>query len=234
MQWRVTRFPILASTNDLALEWIRAGRARVGDVLVAGEQTSGRGRLGRGWHSARGALLMTAVLPFSPERLGWTSLAAGIAVAEAVRELGAEAGVKWPNDVVLHGQKLAGILGESAVSGVLALGIGLNVSNPPPEDPAVAARSIRLIDVLPDVTVEAVLEAVLGRLASRWEDAAASDLTPLRRAWEEMDTTRGRRVRWSAEDLVGTAEGVDASGALVLRTEGGRVVAASVGEVTFL
>src|SRR5579872_1660136 len=101
MEWRIHRFETLASTNDLALEWMRAGRAGPGDVLVAAEQSAGRGRPGRRWESPEGALLLTAVLPFTPARVGWTALAAGIAVARAARDLGAPAGVKWPNDVAL-------------------------------------------------------------------------------------------------------------------------------------
>src|SRR5689334_17674790 len=100
MDWRIHHFPTLPSTNDLALDWMRAARARAGDVLVAAEQLAGRGRPGRVWRSSRGALLLTAVLPFRPERAGWSALAAGIAVALAAADLGAPASVKWPNDVL--------------------------------------------------------------------------------------------------------------------------------------
>src|SRR3954469_13932066 len=113
MNWRIERFAVLPSTNDLALTRMRCGEARAGDVIVAGSQSAGRGRPGRTWHSPEGALLMTAVLPFHPARAGWNALAAGAAVASAVRALGAPAGVKWPNDVVIHGRKLAGILAET-------------------------------------------------------------------------------------------------------------------------
>lgn len=240
MEWRITRFPILASTNDLALEWIRAGRAAAGDVLVTAEQTSGRGRRGREWVSPRGALLCTVVLPFRVERGGWTALAAGLAVAGAVRELGAPAGVKWPNDVTLHGRKLAGILVEAPVPHLAAVGIGLNVRNelPPPE----VAAAARLADTLPEVTVEAALEAVLSSLGRWWPHLLAADPALLRRAWAALDTTAGRRVRWSETTArgstegttEGTAEGVQADGALRLRTSDGRRVTAAVGEVEFL
>jgi BirA family biotin operon repressor/biotin-[acetyl-CoA-carboxylase] ligase len=238
MHWRLRRFPILASTNDLALEWLRSGQAAAGDVLVAEEQLAGRGRPGRVWHSAKGALLFTAVLPFRPERVGWTSLTAGIAVAEAVRSLDAPAGVKWPNDVVLEGRKLAGILAETTATTsppchILAVGIGVNVTNPLPDDPALAGRAARLADFLPAVTTEQVLEAVLQRLAERWPLLAASDLGPLLQAWVELDTTRGRRVRWSQEDLTGVAQGVDDAGALLILADDGRRVAAAAGEVEF-
>lgn len=234
LSWRVTRFPILASTNDLALEWMRAGTARAGDVLVTAEQTSGRGRPGRTWHSPKGALLMTAVLPFLPERVGWTSLAAGLAVARAAGSLGAPAGVKWPNDVVLEGRKLAGILAETSVPHLVAVGIGLNVTNPLPPDPHLAARTARLADSIPDVTVEHALEAVLAQLDAAWQLLQAPDLTPLQASWRDLDTTSGRRLRWSQQDLTGTALGVDDRGALRLRTSDGTIVTAAVGEVGFL
>lgn len=234
MNWNVTRFPLLASTNDLALEWLRAGQARAGDVLVTAEQLAGRGRPGRSWHSPRGALLMTAILPFAPERVGWTALAAGIAVASAVRELGAPAGVKWPNDVVLEGRKLAGILAETSVPGLVAVGIGMNVTNPLPPDPDLAARTARLADLVPGVDVDGMLQRVLGHLAGTWSLLAAADLHPLQRAWTELDTTQGRRVQWSAAGVCGTAEGIDETGALLLRTDDARLVTAAVGEVTFL
>lgn len=234
MNWNVTRFPVLASTNDLALEWMRAGQARAGDVLVTAEQRAGRGRPGRTWHSPPGALLMTVVLPFVPERVGWTSLAAGLAVATAVREWGVPAGVKWPNDVVLEGRKLAGVLAETSVPGLVAVGIGLNVTNPLPPDPELAARTARLADHLPEITVEQVLDRVLVQLERQWSLLSVLNGCPLSLAWAELDTTRGRRLRWSEEGVTGTAEGVDDTGALILRTDSGRLITAAVGEVTFL
>ena len=234
MNWRIHRFPILASTNDLALEWMRCGHAQAGDVLVAETQTSGRGRPGRAWHSARGALLVTVVLPFRPERAGWTALTAGIAVARALGDVGAPAGVKWPNDVLLRDRKVAGILAETSVPGLVAVGIGLNVTNPLPEDPVIAARAARLADVAPGATVELVLDGILAHLSEGWELLFAHDLAPLRAAWEALDRTRGRRVQWSTTDAIGSAEGVDATGALLIRTDVGPLVTASVGEVTFL
>jgi BirA family biotin operon repressor/biotin-[acetyl-CoA-carboxylase] ligase len=234
MTWRISRFPILASTNDLALDWMRSGHATAGDVLVTEEQLSGRGRPGRVWHSPKGALLMTAVLPFIPERVGWTSLAAGVAVASAARDLGAPACVKWPNDVTLHGRKLAGVLAETSVARLVAVGIGMNVCNPLPDAPELVARSARLADTIPCATVDAALNTVLARLAGFWDHLSASDLTPLREAWSALDTTAGRRLHWSERGVSGVAQGVDEHGALVLRTDEGRLVTAAVGEVTFL
>lgn len=234
MEWRVTRLEVVGSTNDLALEWIRDGTARPGDVLVAARQTTGRGRPGRSWHSPTGALLMTAILPFYPERAGWTSLTAGIAVAEGVRALGAPAGVKWPNDVLLQGRKLAGILVESSSLNLVAVGIGMNVLNPLEEHQELSQRAIHLADHAPDVTIREVEAAVLGALGKWWQVLADPTPDALHRTWNTLDAARGRRVHWSYESLQGTAEGVDETGALRIRTEDGRLHVAQVGEVTFL
>ena len=230
--WHIQRFPILSSTNGLALDWMASGHIDAWHALVADEQSSGRGRQGRKWHSEKGALLLTAVVPFRADLVGWVALAAGVAVASAVRELGAPAGVKWPNDIMLDGRKLGGILVESNDPKLAAVGIGLNVRNVLPE--AVAMPAARLADVLPEVEVEPVLQTVLSRLASTWEVLFSGDLVPLRRAWAELDTTHGRRVHWSPEGVTATAEGVDAEGALLLRLDNGAQTAARVGDITFL
>lgn len=234
MNWHIQRFPILVSTNGLALDWLESGHVDAGNVIVAEEQTWGRGRHGRKWHSPKGALLMTAVLPFWAERVGWTSLAAGISVALAVRDLGAPAGVKWPNDVVLDGRKLGGVLVETNYPKLCCVGIGLNVRNPLPPDDVLMQPAARLADVLPEIEVEAVLQAVLARLAATWELLAAERWDALRAHWEQLDTTAGRRVRWSQGDVTGVAEGIDADAALVLRLDNGTRAAARMGEIQFL
>ena len=231
--WRIRRFPILASTNDLALEWMRAGLLRAGDVIVADEQTSGRGRPGRSWHSARGALLFSAVLPFRPQRVGWAALLAGLAVARAARELGVPAGVKWPNDVVVDGAKLAGILVETSVSDRVAVGVGLNVTNTLPDPAALGRRVTRLADHAPGTSCDEVLPLVLRHLGSAWE-LLESPAEELLAAWRELDSTLGRRVRWSAGERAGIAEGLAHDGALLLRLDSGELARAEVGEVSFL
>ncbi len=234
MEWHVTQLDVVGSTNDLALEWIREGTARPGDVLVAGRQTAGRGRPGRSWHSPAGALLMTAILPFYPERAGWTSLTAGIAVASAARNVGAPAGVKWPNDVLLQGRKLAGILVESSSLNLVAVGIGMNVLNPLAEHEELSQRAIHLADLAPDVTIRDAEAAVLDALARWWQVLREPTPATLHVTWNTLDAARGRRIHWSYADLQGTAEGVDETGALRIRTVDGQLRVAQVGEVTFL
>ncbi|MFN3650339.1 MAG: biotin--[acetyl-CoA-carboxylase] ligase [Armatimonadota bacterium] len=239
MKQRIHRFPILASTNSLALEWIRAGTVGAGDVLVTAEQTAGRGRPGRTWHSPRGALLCTLVLPFYPERAGWTALAAGVAAAQAARDLGATAGVKWPNDVVVERRKLAGILVETPGPALTAVGIGMNVSNPVPLDLPGGREAVALAEFAPDATPEQALEALLARIDEAWALLAAPDLKPLRTAWAGLDTTSGRRVRRltagpADPDEEGVALGVADDGALQIRLDSGRLLAAHAGEIELI
>ena len=231
--WRIQHFPVLASTNDLALNRIRENRAVVGDVLVAAEQAAGRGRPGRAWSSPPGSLAMTAVLPFWPAQAGWTALAAGIAAAGAVRSLCGECGVKWPNDLILQGRKLGGILTEAACMDLVAVGIGMNVCNPLPTDPALAGRTASLCEVLPDVTVPDVLAAVLDALSDTWAHLAAGDRGALQKAWTRLDVTRGRTVIWSREGRRGVAAGIDETGGLRILGSNGEVLIATVGEICF-
>ena len=112
MNWRVYLYEAVPSTNLLAVERIQAGGAEPGDVYVAGLQTEGHGRRGRTWEAGPGALLLTAVLPTPASHWPWMGMTAALAVAEALHEYEAPAGLKWPNDVVLGGGKVAGVASE--------------------------------------------------------------------------------------------------------------------------
>lgn len=130
--WRdVTVVPQTGSTNADLLAEARAGAAE-GLVLVAEEQTAGRGRLGRSWSAPPGAGLIFSVLlrpaGVPPTRLGWLPLLTGVAVASAVRDqTGLPASLKWPNDVLVGERKLAGILAEAHGDAVV-VGVGLNIT----------------------------------------------------------------------------------------------------------
>jgi biotin-[acetyl-CoA-carboxylase] ligase BirA-like protein len=123
----------LGSTNDRLRELAAAG-APDGTVVLAGRQTAGRGRHGRTWHSPDGGLYLSLLLrpDLDPARGGWVTLAAALAVVRRVGSLGAEARIKWPNDVLCGDRKLAGILAEAALEGgriaQLVVGIGVNLS----------------------------------------------------------------------------------------------------------
>ncbi|OFV87657.1 MAG: biotin--[acetyl-CoA-carboxylase] ligase, partial [Acidobacteria bacterium RBG_16_70_10] len=120
----------LRSTSDVVRERARAGAAEW-TTVIADTQAAGRGRWGRTWASPPGGLYLSTLLRPPPEAVGLLPLVAGVAVAEALSEWGVSTELKWPNDVLARGRKLAGVLGEasSSASGVewVALGIGVNV-----------------------------------------------------------------------------------------------------------
>ncbi len=130
-RWRVEVVASAGSTNAVVAERARAGEPG-GLVVVAEQQTAGRGRLDRTWVSPPRAGLTLSVLlrpELPPERWSWLPLWGGLAVARAVREqTGVDAGLKWPNDVLVGGRKLCGLLAEVAAPGAVVLGIGLNVT----------------------------------------------------------------------------------------------------------
>src|SRR5688572_14055230 len=122
----ILQFDSLPSTNDYALQRIRKGDARAGEVYVARAQPGARGRMGRRWTAEPGGLWFTAALPLHGPSVGWGGMLAALAVCRALDGEGLRAGVKWPNDVVIEDRKLAGVLVETvAGSGLAAVGVGL-------------------------------------------------------------------------------------------------------------
>ncbi len=210
--WRVEVLRSTGSTNEVV-----AGRARAGEpaglVVVAEQQTAGRGRLDRRWVSPARAGLTCSVLlrPDLPAgRLGWVPLWGGLAVARALREqAGIEAVLKWPNDVLVGGRKVCGLLAEVA-DGAVVLGIGLNVSTRADELPDFAT-SLLLAGATTtdrDTVLRAVLRTLSAVLAERSPEAY--------RAW--CDSV-GRRVRVEVPGgpaIEGLAERVDDDGRLVV------------------
>ena len=148
-----------------------------GAVAAADEQTEGRGRLGRGWHAPAGTSLLFSIVlvpPVPPERLPELSLVAGCAVADAIAaETGLVPAIKYPNDVLLAGRKVAGILAEAS-EGRVVLGVGVNVRQSEDElPPGVPATSLRLAGAT-NVDRADLLATVLERLEARY-DAWVSD-----------------------------------------------------------
>jgi BirA family biotin operon repressor/biotin-[acetyl-CoA-carboxylase] ligase len=216
VHWRLTD-----STNEQAQALAAAG-APHGTLVSADEQAAGRGRQGREWTAPAGtAVLMSLVLREPGEGL---PLAAAVAVCEA---LTCPATVKWPNDVLIDGRKVAGILVEARPQeGWAILGLGLNVTTDRfPAELAPRATSLRLQGV--ETGTEPVLEGVVEQL-DVW---LPRPLQAVLEAWRERDALRGRRIRWA--DGEGTAAGVDEEGSLLVDTDGGRQ-ALHAGEVHLL
>ena len=214
-------YRLIDSTNARARELAGAG-APHGTVVTAAEQSAGRGRQGRAWTAASGRSLLCSVLVRDPPAL--VPLAAGIAVAEVV---GPDARIKWPNDVLVEGRKIAGILVESRPQERWAVvGIGLNVALRASDFPAELRSRAGTLGLEPEA-IEPTLDALLGHL-EHWIRAPEDRLLG---AVRERDALRGREVRWAGGHGVGA--GIDSAGRLVVRTDAG-TVALDAGEVHLL
>jgi BirA family biotin operon repressor/biotin-[acetyl-CoA-carboxylase] ligase len=225
------------STNDLALDAADSG-ARHGALFIAEEQTKGRGRHGHTWTSPPGENLTFSVLlrpGIDVARASGLALVVGLAVraAAARRVPAARVAIKWPNDVVVGTQKLAGILVESRLRGseleALVAGIGINVGmRSLPEEIRTIATSLALLGD-PAPTREAVLADVLAELEPRLDDLRAGGLTPLLQELRDHDALAG--VRIVAGGVRGTGSGIDADGALLVRDRDGQIHRVTAGSV---
>lgn len=217
------------STNADLLDRARAGAAE-GSVVVAGEQTAGRGRLGRAWVSAPGTGLWFSVLVRmapDPQR-GLLPLLAGVAVAEAVRRHGVPAALKWPNDVVIDGdaldgspgpRKLAGILAETDGEDAVVIGIGVNISQTVEQLPIPTATSMRLEGAV--VSRDDLLLDILTVLHGQLADLRRAGSDFVMDGYREHCLTIGRDVDVtlpSGDHVRGRAVGVGLDGQLHVRT----------------
>lgn len=216
------------STNAVVAERARAG-APEGLVVVTEHQTSGRGRLDRTWETpARAALTFSVLLrPRVPAtEWPWLPLMTGYAVCRALREAGFEAGVKWPNDVLLGEGKVGGILVErvDTPTGPAAIvGVGINVSTTPEELPVETATSLAIESgAAPDRTD--ILLWVLGALREEYDAWQAGGTAALHAAYLRSCVTVGRDVRVDLPGggaLTGRATGIDPGGRLIVQAPGG-------------
>jgi BirA family biotin operon repressor/biotin-[acetyl-CoA-carboxylase] ligase len=214
------------------MEAAAAEDAAEGSVFLAEEQTAGRGRGGHGWHSARSAGIYCSVVlrpKLAPADVLMLSLAAGLAVREAVQEVtGMAADLRWPNDLLLAGKKFCGILIEMNAEATrvrhLVVGIGMNVNQESfPGELAETATSLRLQTGRCWSRVE-LAEALLKSLDREYRKIAdASGRQETRRRFEQCSSSsRGRRVRVEEDGgYEGTTEGLDERGFLRVRAESG-------------
>ncbi len=213
---------VIDSTNTRARTLAAAG-APHGTLVTAGEQRAGRGRQGRTWSAPAGRALLSSLVLRDPPRL--LPLLAGVAVAEVADRAGAPAQLKWPNDVLVDGRKVAGILVEGRPQERWAvLGIGLNVALRPVDFPPElrdAAATLGLEPGALPATLATLLE-VLERWLERPPEAVLD-------AVRQRDALRGRQITWSAGQ--GIADGIDAEGRLVIRAGDGSRVVLDAGEV---
>lgn len=250
---QVLYFASVTSTNDVAARLADRG-APDGTTVVAELQTAGRGRLGRAWYSPPGAGLYASVVlrpeigpgsisdPGGRDRssLSLVTLAAGVALAEAVRRcthLPVE--IKWPNDLVVGCRKLAGILTEASGSdGIdyLILGFGINL-RPAAYPPGLADRATSIeVELGRAVERGRLLAECLASLAA-WNDALrAGKAERILERWQSLaPSSRGARVEWAAQAGItsGVTEGIDRDGGLLVRTDD-RLERIIAGEIRWL
>jgi BirA family transcriptional regulator, biotin operon repressor / biotin---[acetyl-CoA-carboxylase] ligase len=229
------------STNDEAAAWARAG-APAGAVVLAEAQEHGRGRLGRDWHSPPGENLYFSLVlrpPRPPHELPPLTLAAGLAVFDLCAARGLQPELKWPNDVLLGGKKVAGVLTEMSAEAERVLhvvvGVGLNVNGTVfPASLRARATSLRLAvgPGAPPVPRAALLAELLLGLEARYDDFARGGPPAVVAAFRERWAGGGRtvRVQTGTTLLRGVARDVDEGGALLVE-RGGTLVRVLSGEV---
>lgn len=238
---RITRLATTASTNDVA------AALPEGAVVVADQQTAGRGRRGRRWFSPPGSgLYVSVVLTPSrgvdpPRATALLTLAAGVAIAEAIDETaGLRVDLKWPNDLYVGTRKLGGILAEAATTGGsiqrVVVGFGVNIGRAAyPPDVADRATSIET-ELGRAIDREAVLAGSLAALARRYADLLAGRFDDILDAWRRRaPSASGARVMWTtaAGPIEGVTVGVDDRGALLVRI-GDRTERIVAGEITWV
>ena len=235
LKYRLSIHRSLGSTMDEARDLANAGVAE-GIVVQALEQTAGRGRFGNQWDSPTGNLFMTIVLrPKKPlQECAQLSFVAAVAMAQACDEFGVGGlQLKWPNDALVNGQKLAGILlemeGQGDTPDFLLLGMGINVSYAPD-------GKAKLQDQNADVDAATFREALLIRLA-QWYDVWQRDgFAPVRAAWVKRAYGLGQGItaRLANTQITGTFVDIDRHGALVMTdSETGKARMITGGEVHF-
>jgi BirA family biotin operon repressor/biotin-[acetyl-CoA-carboxylase] ligase len=228
------------STNDVAWDALGAG-APDGTVVVADVQTKGRGRAGHAWHTAPGHGLAISVLMHQGcdrRQFGTLPLVAGLALARGLETLGARAELKWPNDLLIAGCKVSGILAESRQTAegtdAAVIGVGVNVSQAPedfPQELRALATSLAMEACM--TTREQVAAAFLNALEPLWAELQEGDRRAALEAWKQRANFWGSRlrVRGASGDVEGVAVGLDPDGALILERDGGERVTVYAGDV---
>jgi BirA family transcriptional regulator, biotin operon repressor / biotin---[acetyl-CoA-carboxylase] ligase len=250
----IVYFPIASSTNDLATRLAEQGHPD-GTIVIAGQQTAGRGRGSHGWFSPPGAGLYASVLlsvapdvETTPDWVRWVTLATGVALAEGLHAAsGLPVSIKWPNDLVMAptggvrgARKLAGILAEAQTVGsrvstvVVGFGINVGAASWPPE---ISARATSIEDELGrPVDAGVVLATSLARVSTWLRRVRGGDTRLLVARWGRLAVGAvGASVEWTraGAPVRGVTAGIDADGSLLVRA-GGTVERVAAGEVSWL
>ena len=234
---RILYYPSLTSTNDVARQEAQRGAAE-GTVVVADEQTAGRGRLKRAWLSPVGSIALSVFLRPDVVQLPSLMMLASLAVVRSLEAVtGLKAQIKWPNDVLINGRKVCGILIESDVRGdtvnYVIVGIGVNVNLRVADFPEISPIATSLSGELGrEVSRLSVIRRLLVEMEKLYSGLSAGG--SLYEEWRSRLVTLGKRVRAATGDTVyeGIAESVDRDGSLRLRGPDGSLTRIVVGDVT--
>jgi BirA family transcriptional regulator, biotin operon repressor / biotin---[acetyl-CoA-carboxylase] ligase len=240
--YRLVPHEQIDSTNEEAKRLAASGAA-AGTLVWAGEQLAGRGRRGRGWSSPPGNLYFSLLLrpACPPAEACQLNFVAAVALAEAVSAMlpaGAEVALKWPNDVLVRGAKVSGILLEASAAldrsiDWLVIGVGVNIASHPADTPY-PATSLRS-EGAPDATPAGVLQALAQRFLAWYETWRAQGFPPVRARW--LASARGIgepiEVRLERETLQGRFGDLDESGALMLDMGNGARRQITTGDLFF-
>lgn len=234
-------YPHIDSTQNLAKSLGEKG-APEGTVILAETQEQGRGRRGRTWAAIPHGVAMSIILrpDLPPEQAPHFPLLAGAAVDRAItKSCGLKAGLKWPNDILIHGLKVVGILAELDAEidriNAIYLGIGLNVNAQPHEVPAGLSSLATSLFIQSGHKVDRLhlVQTVLQELESAYKTYQAHGFAPIRQAWKDQNITLGHKVRIVCGETMYTGTALDMleTGAMLLRTEDNTELAISAGEV---
>ena len=234
---RVIYYPSVTSTNELAKEEARRG-AEEGTVVIAGEQTVGRGRLRRSWLSPEGSIALSLVLRPGVAQLPSLIMVASLAVARSIEAVtGLKPRLKWPNDVLVGDRKVSGILVESEVRGssvdYAVIGIGVNVNFRVADFPEIPPTATSLSDELEkEVSLVGLIRRLLVELEGLYLTLAAGG--SIYSEWRDSLVTLGKEVRVESGGAtqVGIAQSVARDGSLLLRRPDGSLSRIVAGEVT--
>jgi BirA family transcriptional regulator, biotin operon repressor / biotin---[acetyl-CoA-carboxylase] ligase len=240
--YRLVPHEQIDSTNEEAKRLAAAGAA-AGTLVWAAEQRAGRGRRGRGWASPPGNLYVSLLLrpACPPAQACQLNFVAAVALAEALAALlpaGAAVALKWPNDVLVRGAKVSGILLEASAASDrsidwLVIGVGVNVAGHPADTPYPATSLQR--EGAPDATVARVLQAFAQRFLAWYETWRLQGFQPVRRRWLASAQGLGEpiEVRLEREILRGSFSNLDESGALMLDMPDGARRQITTGDLFF-
>jgi BirA family biotin operon repressor/biotin-[acetyl-CoA-carboxylase] ligase len=241
---KIHAFLNVDSTNTIAFR-LALNSAHEGEVVVAESQAAGKGRVGRRWESPPGVNCYLSIIlrpSFPPNKMPLITLMTAVACAEAIKEVtGLLPPIKWPNDLLVDGKKLGGILTEADMEmdriNFVVVGIGINVNMPRSSlPPSIRDTATSLQEVLGrEVSRIALIQALLRKFELWYKRFKEGRGEEIKRRWEELSQVWGKEVEvdFMGEQVRGKALTIDADGALLVQEDGGEVKRIVAGDVQF-